>query len=266
LKGSGIVPADELEEFVAFAGQLADASRAELRAVIGQPVEADPKGDGSPVTAIDRAVEARLRETIAARYPDHGIVGEEHGATAPKSEWVWVLDPIDGTLPFLAGIPVFGTLIALLRDGVPQVGVIDMPATEQRWLGCRGRPSTLNGTPVRTRACPALAEALITTSNPDFYGAADRPALERLKAATRWTVYGGSCLAYGQLAAGRTDLGMDVAFDPYDYLALVPVIEGAGGIITDWHGQPLTLASGDRILAAGDPARHAEALEILAQT
>jgi len=254
----------DLAEFAAFAGQLADTSRAELRATLGRPVEADPKGDGSPVTAFDRAVEARLREMIAARYPDHGIVGEEHGAEAPESEWVWVLDPIDGTLPFLAGLPVFGTLIALLRDGAPLLGVIDMPATEQRWLGCRGRPSTMNGTPLSTRACPELSTALISTSNPDFYGAADRPALDRLKAATRWTVYGGSCLAYAQLAAGRIDLGMDVGFDPYDYLALVPVIEGAGGVITDWRGAPLTLGSGDRILAAGDPARHAEALEILA--
>ena len=119
----------ELEEFTAFAGQLADASRAELRASLGQPVQADPKGDGSPVTAVDRAVEARLREMIAARYPDHGIVGEEHGTAAPDREWVWVLDPIDGTLPFLAGLPVFGTLIALLLGGAPLVGVIDMPAT-----------------------------------------------------------------------------------------------------------------------------------------
>ncbi len=254
----------DLDEFAAFAGQLADASRAHLRPTIGQAVPADPKGDGSPVTAVDRAVEARLREMIAARYPDHGIVGEEHGAAAPEREWVWVLDPIDGTLPFLAGLPVFGTLIALLRGGAPLVGVVDMPATEQRWLGCRGRPSTMNGTLLRTRACPALSEALISTSNPDFYGAADRPALDRLKAATRWTVYGGSCLAYAQLATGRIDLGMDVAFDPYDYLALVPVIEGAGGVITDWRGAPLTLGSGDRVLAAGDPARHAEAIEILA--
>ena len=254
----------DLNEFTTFAGQLADASRARLRATIGQPVEADPKGDGSPVTAFDRAVEAQLREMIAARYPDHGIVGEEHGASAPEREWVWVLDPIDGTLAYLAGIPVFGTLIALLRGGVPLVGVIDMPATEQRWLGCRGRPSTLNGAPVRTRTCAALSTALVSTSNPDFYGAADRPALDRLKAATRWTVYGGSCLAYAQLAAGRIDLGLDVAFDPYDYLALVPVIEGAGGRITDWRGESLTLDSGDRILAAGDPARHAEALAILA--
>ena len=254
----------DLDEFAAFAGELADASRAHLRATIGQAVPADPKGDGSPVTAVDRAVEARLREMIAARYPDHGIIGEEHDAAAPEREWVWVLDPIDGTLPYLAGIPVFGTLIALLRDGAPLIGVIDMPATEQRWLGCQGRPSTLNGTQVRTRSCPALSEALISNSNPDFYTAATRPAFDRLKAAVRWTVYGGSCLAYGQLAAGRTDLGLDVTFDPYDYLALVPVIEGAGGKITDWSGNTLTLDSGDRILAAGDPARHAEALEILA--
>jgi len=250
--------------YLDFAHRLANAAGQVVRKYFRTPVAIDQKADASPVTVADREAEAAMRALIEESFPDHGIVGEEHGAAAPEREWVWVLDPIDGTLPFLAGIPVFGTLIALLRGGAPLLGVIDMPATEQRWLGCPGRPSTLNGTLIRTRACPALSDALISTSNPDFYTAATRPAFDRLKAAVRWTVYGGSCLAYGQLAAGRTDLGLDVAFDPYDYLALVPVIEGAGGRITDWRGESLTLDSGDRILAAGDPARHAEALAILA--
>jgi fructose-1,6-bisphosphatase/inositol monophosphatase family enzyme len=167
-------------------------------------------------------------------------------------------------LPFLAGIPVYGTLIALLRDRAPVLGVIEMPATAERWIGCQGRPTTRNGEPVRARPCAALADALVSTSNPDFYGAADVSALERLKAATRWTVYGGSCMAYAQIASGRIDVGIDVAFDPFDYLALVPVIEGAGGVISDWAGAPLTLDSGDRLIAAGDARTRDQALQLLA--
>lgn len=253
-----------VDELAEFAGRLADASGPIIRRAHQGGFSTEAKADGSPVTNVDRAVEDRLRAMIAMSYPDHGIVGEERGATAAKDGPVWVIDPIDGTLPFLAGIPVFGTLIALVEDGVPLIGVIDMPATAERWLGCRTRPTTCNGTAVRVRPCGGLADALMSTSNPDFYGADDGDAFARLKAAVCWTVYGGSCLAYAQLASGRTDLGIDVALDPLDYLALVPVIEGAGGVVSDWQGAPLTMASGSRILAAGDARRHAEAMAILA--
>jgi histidinol phosphatase-like enzyme (inositol monophosphatase family) len=254
----------QFEGFAEFAGRLADASGEIIRAAAQGAVSGQAKGDGSPVTAVDQAVEDRLREMIAAAYPAHGIVGEERGASAPDREFVWVLDPIDGTLPFLAGLPVYGTLIALLRDRAPLLGVIDMPATGERWVGCAGRPTTRNGAPVAVRACAELSAALLSTSNPDFYGPADYRTLQRLKAATRWTVYGGSCMAYAQIASGRIDVGVDVEFDPFDYLALVPVIGGAGGVITDWEGAPLTLDSGGRLIAAGDARAHAQALRLLA--
>jgi histidinol phosphatase-like enzyme (inositol monophosphatase family) len=253
----------ELEELRGFCERLADASGSLIRDAGRGAVRSHAKDDGSPVTAIDRAVEDRLREMIAASYPDHGIVGEERGAVAPDRDFVWVLDPIDGTLPFLAGIPVYGTLIALLRHKVPVLGVIDMPATGERWVGWEGLPTTRNGAPVRVRQCETLSAALLSTSNPDFYGEADFATLQRLKAEVRWTVYGGSCMAYAQIASGRIDIGIDVAFDPFDYLALVPVVEGAGGVITDWVGQRLTLDSGDRFIAAGDARIHARALEVL---
>ncbi|MDE0240852.1 MAG: inositol monophosphatase family protein [bacterium] len=253
-----------VDELAEFAGRLADESGPIIRKAHQGGFSTEAKADGSPVTNVDRAVEDRLRTIIATSYPDHGIVGEERGDKAANDGPVWVIDPIDGTLPFLAGIPVFGTLIALVEDGMPLIGVIDMPATAERWLGCRGRPTTRNGAAVRVRACSGLADALLSTSNPDFYGADDGDAFARLKAAVCWTVYGGSCLAYAQLASGRTDLGIDVALDPLDYLALVPVIEGAGGVVSDWQGAPLTMASGNRILAAGDARRHAEAMAILA--
>ncbi len=258
------MPADEFDGLARFAERLADTSREILRSAAAERPRAEVKDDSSPVTAVDRAVEDRLRDMIAREYPDHGIVGEERGVTASECEHVWVLDPIDGTLPFLAGIPVFGTLIALLRNGVPVIGVIDMPATAERWLGCAGRPTTRNGEAIRARPCAELSTALISTSNPDFYGGAELQMFERLKAAVRWTVYGGSCLAYAQIASGRIDLGVDAGLDPVDYCALVPVIEGAGGVITDWQGADLGLGSGSRILAAGDPHAHAQALELLA--
>ncbi len=253
-----------VDELAEFAGRLADASGPIILEAHRGTFSAEAKSDGSPVTNVDCAVEDRLRAIISASCPDHGIVGEERGTTAAGDGPVWVIDPIDGTLPFLAGIPVFGTLIALVEAGVPLIGVIDMPATAERWLGCRNRPTTRNGTAVRVRPCGGLADALMSTSNPDFYGAADGDAFARLKEAVCWTVYGGSCLAYAQLASGRIDLGIDVAFDPFDYLALVPVIEGAGGVMSDWQGAPLTMDSGSRILAAGDARRHAEAMAILA--
>ena len=252
----------EIDRAAAFAITLAEASRALLHEP--DAIAAEVKADGSPVTALDRLVEDRLRAMIAERFPGHGIVGEEYGAEGAGRSFVWALDPIDGTLPFLAGIPVYGTLIALLRDGEPVIGLADMPATGERWVGRTGRPSTRNGAPVRVRPCASLANALLSTSNPDFYGAADAPALARLKAATRWTVYGGSCMAYLQLASGRIDVGLDVGLEPFDYLALAPIIAGAGGRLTDWRGAPLGLASGDRVLAAGDRRCHAEALALLA--
>lgn len=251
----------DLQELSRFAETLADASRALLRSA-GSPV-ADMKADSSPVTATDRAVEVRLRDLITARFPDHGILGEEEAAVGADRKLCWVLDPIDGTLAYLAGFPVFGTLIALLEEGRPLLGVIDLPMTEERWVGRAGQPTLMNGSPVKVRSCPDLDQALIATSNLDYWSAMDLPRLDSLRDSARWCVYGGSCTAYARLASGQIDLAVDVAFDIHDYLALVPVIEGAGGRITDWQGGALTRHSGDRILAAGDTRLHARALQLL---
>ncbi len=182
----------DMPELAAFAESLADASREILLPASTCRPEVEVKDDSSPVTAVDRAIEDRLRDMIAGEYPGHGIVGEERGASPSESDHVWVIDPIDGTLPFLAGIPVFGTLIALLRGGVPVIGVIDLPATGDRWLGCHGAPTRHNGEAVRVRPCGDLSTALLSTSNPDLYAKTEFGTFERLKAATRWTVYGGS--------------------------------------------------------------------------
>lgn len=247
----------------AFASRLADASRQIISNAIPQSFRGESKSDGSPVTSVDQVVEDRIRAMIAQEYPEHGIVGEEHGALSPDAEYVWIIDPIDGTLPFVAGIPVFGTLIALTHERIPIIGVIDMPATGERWIGRQGSPTTRNGKPVRVRSCAQLDSALLSTSNPDLYANDEIAIFERLKAKTQWCIYGGSCLAYAQIASGRIDVGIDAGLEPFDYAALVPVILGAGGVITDWKGESLNLLSGGQILAAGDPRVHAEALSVL---
>jgi histidinol phosphatase-like enzyme (inositol monophosphatase family) len=253
-------------QFAASASKMADASGELIRTKHQNPFDLEIKDDGSPVTSVDKAAEMSIRNIIAKLHPDHGIIGEEYPPSAADSEFVWAIDPIDGTLPFLAGFPVFGTLIALLHEGVPVLGIIDMPMTRERWIGGSNLPSTHNGKPVKTRACESLASALMSTSNPDFYDETSVPALKRMQHATRLSVYGGSCMAYGQIASGRIDVGIDVQFDVFDYLALVPIIDGAGGITTDWNGDPLDIKSGDRFIAAGDKRTHAEALKVLNQT
>lgn len=250
---------------LSFSETLADASRAMLRAAAADAPRIDLKADASFVTETDRAVEARLREMIAARFPDHGIMGEEHGSERLEAEFVWVLDPIDGTAAWVAGIPVYGTLISVAQGGRPLTGVIDLPATGERLTGIAGQGAWHNGAPVRCRKGVALADAYMTSSNPRFVPEADRAAFARLDQAVQFTQYGGSCYAYGCLARGRTDLAVDAGFDAYDLFAPTAIIEGAGGIVTDWAGKPLDLGWQGRVVAAGDAELHGRALGLLAE-
>lgn len=252
----------DFRAFAASAELMLDASGDLIRKIGQKPFDTMLKDDGSPVTDVDQAAEDCIREIILKNHPDHGIMGEERGATNADRELVWTIDPIDGTLPFLAGFPVFGTLLSLMQNGTPILGVIDMPMTRERWIGWQGAVTTRNGEEVHTRSCSELSQALMSTSNPDFYSPEDRPYLDRMIAATKLNVYGGSCMAYAQIATGRIDIGFDVGFDIHDYLALVPVIEGAGGIVTDWQGGRLSKISGDRLVACGDKRLHEKALEI----
>lgn len=253
------------EAFIAFAGRMADAARAAVmphfrtRALV-----VDDKADASPVTAADRECERALRALIAREHPGHGVVGEEMAATRADAEWVWVIDPIDGTKAFVTGKPLFGTLIALLHRGHAVLGIIDHPAIDVRYVGVAGRPSTRNGEIVRVRACGALGDAWLYATTPEmFRPGAEAEAFARLKKRVKFPVYGAECLAYGLLAEGFVDLVAEATMKPVDYMALVAVVEGAGGIITDWQGRPLALDSPGQVLAAGDPRRHAEALAIL---
>ena len=252
------------QEHVDFAVALADRARAVMALRRARPADVEIKPDSSYVTDTDREIERELRIMIAARFPAHGILGEEYGPENASAEHVWSLDPIDGTAAYVAGLPVFGTLVALLHGGTPVVGIIDHPVTDDRWIGAIGRPTTWNGAVVRTRRCATLARAMLSASNPDFFSPAERPRFERLRAATQWRIYGGSCYSYGLLAAGRTDVAVDSGLSIHDYAPYAPILAGAGGVITDWEGRPISIRTGRQILAAGDPERHAEALALVA--
>lgn len=255
------------EAFVAFAEELAEAARRVTRRYFRTPVSVDTKADASPVTVADRETEARLREAIAARFPAHGVVGEEHGTDRGAAEYVWVLDPIDGTKAFITGNPLFGTLIALTRAGRPILGLIDMPILGERWVGAAGRPTAhadaAGRRPARTRACPRLGAAVLQATHPDMFQGADAAAFGRLAGAVRLTRFGGDCFSYAQLASGFVDLVCEACLQPYDFMALLPVIEGAGGAASDWQGRPLGLDSDGHMLAAGDPTLLAPARALL---
>ncbi|MFN3641561.1 MAG: inositol monophosphatase family protein [Gemmobacter sp.] len=244
-----------------FAADLADLALGIVRTA--RPGAVDLKPDRSFVTALDRAIETALAGRIADRFPAHGIIGEEGAAVNPGADWAWVLDPVDGTGAWVAGVPVHGTLIALLHEGVPVVGVIDMHRTADRWIGVTGEATTHNGAPCRTRRGTSLAAAILSVSSPDFFDAQDRPALDAMRAATGWRVWGASCLAYGRLAAGGTDLALDAGLDLWDWAPFAPIIAGAGGRVTDWEGRPLRLGSGRRVLAAGCAALHDAARRVI---
>jgi histidinol phosphatase-like enzyme (inositol monophosphatase family) len=255
------------DDFVAFAERLATASGEIALRHFRRPLEVARKADESPVTIADREAEAAMRTLIAEAYPDHGVIGEEFGAERADARYVWVLDPIDGTKRFISGHVQFGTLIALLEGGVPRLGLIDMPAMAERWLGAAGRPTTHRdheGTrAARVRSCADPAEATLFATTPHMFPGADFAAFERVRTRVKQPMYGGECYAYGLLAMGFIDLVIEATMGAYDFLPLVPVVQGAGGMITDWQGAPLGLGSDGRVLAAGDARCHAAALELL---
>ncbi|MEH6631698.1 MAG: inositol monophosphatase family protein [Halopseudomonas aestusnigri] len=251
------------EVFLEFAEKLADVSGEMLSAAADKVPEIDVKADASFVTQTDKAVEKTMREMIAQAFPDHGILGEEFENINLDAEYVWVLDPIDGTAPFIAGIPVYGTLIGLAWKGKPFVGVINHPATSDRWIGVSGLFAKRNGEPANVKACAELSKAFVTCSSPDFMSEDELARLSKLRKIVPYVQYGGSCFVYGTLASGRTDLAVDSGLDPYDVYASAAVIQGAGGHMTDWDGNEITLDWSGKVIAAGDRDCLEAAIEIL---
>ncbi len=254
-----------LDHAIRTAHDAADAAGAAIRPHFRMAVTVDRKQDSSPVTIADRAAEQAMRAIIAARHPDHGVLGEEFGLERADSPWRWVLDPIDGTRAFITGRPVFGTLIALLHDGVPVLGMIDQPITGERWTGEVGQKTIFHGPfggEAGTRRCASLAEAELSATSPDMLGGA-WPRWQRLSAKVRRTSWGGDCYAYGLLALGQIDIVAERDLKIWDWAALVPVVEGAGGRMVDWQGRRLTEASAGDAIAVGDAQLLDDAIESL---
>jgi histidinol phosphatase-like enzyme (inositol monophosphatase family) len=242
---------------------LADAAAAQSMAHFRQPLDIITKADESPVTLADRAAEQAMRAILAAQRPGDGIYGEEHGQERLDAARVWVLDPIDGTRSFITGSPLWGTLIGVVEGGRVVLGMVDMPVLGERWVG-QGGVAMRNGQPVRVRDCTQLAEARIFTTSPDIFGAADWAAFDRLSRQCAMRRFGGDCYSYAQLAGGSIDLVVESGLQPYDYLGPAGLVEAAGGVITDWSGQPLGLSSDGRVVAASTPELHRQALAVLA--
>jgi myo-inositol-1(or 4)-monophosphatase len=256
------------KKHVSFAHELADISARAIMPFFRKSITVENKviHGFDPVTAADRAAERSMRKTIAARFPEHGIEGEELGRVPGAGRYRWLIDPIDGTRAFIMGSPLWGTLIALIDGPAPVLGLMNQPFTAERFWS-DGRSSHMRGADgkmrrLKTRRCPGLAHATLTTTHPDLFStAAERTGFSALKARARMTRYGGDCYGYCLLAAGFTDIIVEAGLKPYDIAALVPIIEAAGGIVTTWEGGPAT--DGGRIVAAGDERVHKQALSIL---
>jgi len=242
----------DLGAAVALAERLADAAAAEIRARFRQSYDVATKADITPVTEADKAAEQAVRRILSAERPQDGVAGEEFGVASGSSGLTWVIDPIDGTKAFMSGRPTFATLVALLDEsGQPVLGVIDQPIVRDRWIGVAGRATTLNGKEIRARRDVPLESALFSTTAPDLFPAADVPVYQDVAAGAAIRTYGGDGYAYGLLAAGWIDIVLESGLKLHDFAALAPVIEGAGGVITDWRGQRLGASSDGRVLACG---------------
>ncbi|MFC1665460.1 inositol monophosphatase family protein, partial [Pseudomonadota bacterium] len=241
------IKAQQLAELTEFAEYLANVARESILPYFRTKLDVEHKSDKSPVTAIDRNTETKIREAIAATYPDHGILGEEHGASKANHEFVWVIDPIDGTKNFLCGIPLFGSLISLTKAQMPVVGVIDLPGLKERWVGAIGQRTTQNSKPCRTSDCQLISRAKIGATSIDLFVGEDLDRFNHVSSEARFRCFGGDCSLYAHLASGYLDLVIEADLKPYDFFALIPVVEGAGGKITDWHGKALDFKSDGRI-------------------
>lgn len=249
-------------EFLLLAEQLAK----EACAFLGQKRAAgfEAKGDGSPVTELDRAVELRLRQIINREQPDHGIVGEEFGPENADRDWVWTLDPIDGTRQFAAGLPNFGTLIALGYQQTPLVGIIAHPWTNMICMGVAGQGTKINNQVVQPTTATDLTSVIACLSDPDAFDARTRAGFEALRSTSLWNVYDGGCLGYAALVEGKIGVALNGPnLEPFDIAALIPVVQAAGGVITDWQGRALNARSSGAILATANPRLHEQALAML---
>ncbi len=264
-----LLSAEERDVYDAFSHRLADAAQDITLNYFDTGVSVEGKsGKGAafdPVTEADRRAEQAIRTLLQEHFPEHGICGEEYGITTGTGEFNWVLDPIDGTRAFISALPVWGTLIALTRHGRPVLGIMDQPVTGERFVGLGDaayllRPNSPKR-PLQARQCATLAKATISTTDAYLFTDKERPAFEQIRSKSRLQRYGLDCYGYASLARGGIDLVIESGLESYDIAALIPIVEGAGGIVTDWSGG--TVWQGGQVLACGDLRIHKEALAIL---
>jgi len=250
---------------LALALRLADLAGAAIRPLFRGDWSHERKADHSFVTQADRAAEAAMRRLIEAEFPRDGIIGEEYGTRNEGAGRQWVLDPIDGTTSFIAGRPIFGTLIALMQDGWPVLGIIDQPIAGERWVGRIGQPTMFNGKPAQARPIKEIGDAVLATTSPHLFTNEQADAFMAVakQVAEKKIIYGGDCYNYGLVASGHVDVVIEAGLKLYDYAALVPVVEGAGGMMADWQGNPLDATSDGTVIALGDPARMEDVLEAM---
>lgn len=258
----------QIELFTDFACELSQCAAAVILPYFRVPVAIENKAGQhhfDPVTIADTAAELAMRGLIHERYPEHGILGEEHGYKAGSSGLTWVLDPVDGTRAFITGMPLWGTLIALFDGLKPVIGVMDQPVMEERYIGNKFKSVCIHRgveTPLRTRQCERLSDAVMMTTSPDmFVNSAEQLAWQCLADKLRMSRFGGDCYAYCMLSRGFVDLVVEADLQAYDIQALIPIVEGAGGVVTNWHGEPAI--AGGQVIAAGTAELHRQALEVL---
>ena len=254
-------------DFVALANRLADESGKVIAKYFRSAFHIEDKQDASPVTIADKEAEQAIRAILAKERPDDGIHGEEFGSAKGKSGYLWVLDPIDGTKSFATGRPIFATLIGLVHNGEAVLGVINQPITGDRWIGVKGKGTTHNGKRVHARKCPDISKANVSTTGPDLFELDEYLKLYAfLKEHTGFTLYGGDCYSYGCLASGWLDGVCEGHMKLHDYAALIPVVEEAGGLITDWQGKRLPLEPSfddQQVIASGDKPLHERLRKLL---
>lgn len=256
------------QEIIDFANYLADISEKPAQKYFRSNNGEISKDDDSPVTKADREIEKIIRKEIENKFPTHGIIGEEFGNKNPDADFVWILDPIDGTSSFIIGRPIFGTLIALTYKGKSILGIMNQPITSERWIGIDGQNAKFNGKKINSRNCTELSDAVMCSSSSHYFSNGDEKILKNICAATKYQklggmIYGGDCYSYASLASGFVDIVIDPGLKVYDYAALVPIIEMAGGVITDWQGNDLNLRSNVKVVASGNKALHEKILTVL---
>lgn len=261
----------DVGDHLRIATKLADAARGPALALFRSSAldienKLSSEGAFDPVTVADREIESVIRAILARERPDDGILGEEQDEKSGESGLRWVIDPIDGTRSFMSGLPTWGVLIALNDGTRPIVGVMDQPFTGERYIGVAdGSASLQHGgkdEPIRVRACTSLAGAVMCSTAPDAFSTdSERLAFEAISREVKLTRYGTDCYGYALVASGQIDLVVESGLNPYDIQAMIPIVQGAGGIVTDWHGGDCQ--NGGRVVAAGDPALHAQAVAFL---